>query len=168
MQQIDSNHKYYAMLKGCWRSDDGLCAAEFSEYPHVKVEYGGGLLDSSYNVCEVDPFAYMQPANSFGMMSMINCAPHPNERLRFMINNHTVYADGKTLFSLTAWYTIDDVLHFDMMDLNDGSKQEITLTRVKTDSDEAVDCFDDNGKYHCGCGYVGPVGKFCPECGKQI
>ena len=167
MQQIDSNHKYYVMLKGSWRTDDGLCTAEFSGYPHVKVEYGGGVMDSSYNVCEVDPFAYMQPVNSFGMMGM-NAAPHPNERLRFMINNHTVYADGKTLFSITAWYTIDDVLHFEIMDLNDGSKKEITLTRDKTDDEVPVNVFDDNGNYHCQCGYKGPASKFCPECGKQI
>ncbi|SCW43344.1 hypothetical protein SAMN02910456_01097 [Ruminococcaceae bacterium YRB3002] len=172
MQVPNPSYRYYQKFKGVWKSDDGACTAEFTEHGKIMAEYGGARLESYYDVSGIDPLDSMNPQPVPGLMEMAGFGEvrHPGECMRFHISNRTFYDGDKTLYSLTAWYTFDAVLKFELMDLNDGGRNEITMKKEETVSvpDTMIGSVDADGSYHCGCGYVGPASKFCPECGKMI
>ena len=88
---------------------------------------------------------------------------HVGEEIKINLINRIVYEGDKTVYRVSeAWYGNEE-LHLEMMDLYDGHKDDIVLTRVKAEEVPVPE-----GEYQCSCGYRGSVGRFCPECGKEI
>ena len=76
---------------------------------------------------------------------------------------YAVYEGDKAVCRVSeAWYGNGE-LHLEMMDLFDGHKKDIVLTRVKEDEVPLAE-----GEFRCSCGYRGKLSRFCPNCGRKI
>ena len=115
-------------------------------------------------ICVRKAFLQLQ-LNQGGMMSGMMAAAytiHDGEEIKINLNNRIVYEGEKTIYRVAeAWYGNEE-LHLEMMDLNDGHKEDLVLVRVKEDVPLA------EGEFQCSCGYRGEVRRFCPNCGKEI
>lgn len=150
--------RFYKMLEGTWKDANGTCEAVLTSGTGIEIQYASGKLASSYSVLD----AMKLMLNQGGMMGMAYTI-HVDEEIKINIMNRIVYEGGKTIFRVAeAWYGKEE-LHLEMMDLYDGHIDNIVLTKVKEEEAPLSE-----GEYQCSCGYRGPVGKFCPECGKAI
>lgn len=155
------DYKYYQKLEGTWKDVKGSCEAVLSRFAGIEIQYASGKLSSSYGVTDA-----MQPGpNRGGMMIGMMAAAytiHDGEEIKINLNNRIVYEGDKTIYRVAeAWYGNEE-LHLEMMDLNDGHKEDVVLVRVKEDVPLA------EGEFQCSCGYRGEARRFCPNCGKEI
>ena len=154
----NQDFKYYKTLEGTWKDDKGTCEAVLNSGAGIEIRYASGKLASSYSVMD----AMKLMLNQGGMMGMTYTI-HVGEEIKINLINRIVYEGDKTVYRVSeAWYGNEE-LHLEMMDLYDGHKDDIVLTRVKAEEVPVPE-----GEYQCSCGYRGPVGRFCPECGKEI
>ena len=151
-------YKYYKKLEGTWKDEAGSCEATLNSGAGIYIQFSYGKLASSYSVLE----SIQLMLNQGGMMGMVYTI-HEGEELKITINDRTVYEGDKTVYRVSdAWYG-NEKLHLEMMDLNDGHIENIVLTRIEPEDTPVPE-----GEYQCSCGYRGKVGRFCPECGREI
>ncbi len=125
----------------------------------IEMQYASGKLASSYGVME----ARQLLTNQYGMRPGEAYTFHDGEEIKIRLNNCIVYEGDKTIYRVSeAWYG-NEVIHLEMMDLYDGHKEDVVLTRVKEEGAPLAE-----GEYQCSCGYRGASGKFCPNCGRKI
>lgn len=150
--------KYYRKLEGTWKDENGLCEAVLNIGAGIHIRYKTGKIDSSYGVME----AIKLMLNEYGMMGSFYTI-HEGEELKININDRTVYEGDKTIYRVSdAWYG-NGKLNFEMMDLNDGHKETIVLTKEEPEEIPLAE-----GEYLCACGYRGTAGRFCPSCGREV
>ncbi len=154
---VNPDYKYYKKLEGTWKDAKGTCEAVLNSGAGIEIRYASGKLASSYGVLD----AMQLQLSQVGMMGVAYTF-HAGEEIKIRINNCIVYEGDKTIYRVSeAWYGNEE-LHLEMMDLYDGHKEDIVLTRIKGDASLA------EGEYQCSCGYRGSSGRFCPNCGREI
>ena len=155
------DYQYYKKLEGTWKDVNGSCVAVLNSCAGIEIRYASGKLSSSYGVTDV----MLSGQNPGGMMIGMMAAAytiHDGEEIKINLNNRIVYEGDKTIYRVAeAWYGNEE-LHLEMMDLNDGHKEDLVLARVKEDVPLA------EGEFQCSCGYRGEARRFCPSCGKEI
>ena len=158
---VNPDYKYYKKLEGTWKDSEGSCTAVLNSGAGIEIQYASGKLASSYGVME----ARQLLTNQYGMMPGMMAAAytiHDGEEIKIDLNNRIVYEGDKTIYRVSeVWYGNEE-LHLEMMDLNDGHKEDLVLARVKEDVPLA------EGEFQCSCGYRGEARRFCPNCGKEI
>ena len=155
------DYKYYKKLEGTWKDEKGSCEAILNSGAGIEMQYASGKLASSYSVLET--MQLMLNQGNGGMMFGTPYTFHDGEELKITLNNRIVYEGDKTIYRVSdAWYGNEE-LHLEMMDLYDGHKENVVLTREKPEEAPLAE-----GEYQCSCGYRGTVGRFCPNCGKEI
>ncbi|ETP71904.1 hypothetical protein UYO_2133 [Lachnospiraceae bacterium JC7] len=169
MAQMNPDFKYYVQVEGTWENKDKTCKVIISRFQNIEMKYGQCSLSSSYAAKGIPPQMITNQMMGFNspMMTMgRNYKIHDGEEIKLTVMNPSICADGKAVYSLEeAWYG-NGILHLVVMNNTDKSKTEIELSKEKPDfSEQSV---REDGIYSCTCGYTGPVGKFCPECGKKI
>ena len=154
---VNPDYKYYKKLEGTWKDAKGTCETVLNSGAGIEIRYASGKLASSYGVLD----AMQLQLNHVGMMGAAYTF-HAGEEIKIRINNCIVYEGDKTIYRISeAWYGNEE-LHLEMMDLNDGHKEDVVLARVKEDVPLA------EGEFQCPCGYRGEARRFCPNCGKEI
>lgn len=156
---VNPDYQYYKKLEGTWKDVNGSCVAVLNSCSGIEIQYLSGKLASSYGVID----AMQLRLNQGGMMlGMLPYTIHDGEEIKICLNNCVVYEGEKTICRVSeAWYGNEE-LHLEMMDLFDGHKEDLVLTRVKEEAPLA------EGEFQCSCGYRGEARRFCPNCGKEI
>ena len=159
---VNPDYKYYKKLEGTWKDSKGLCTAVLNSGAGIEIRYASGKLSSSYGVTDAMQLLTNQYGMMPGMMLGEAYTIHDGEEIKINLNNRIVYEGDKTIYRVSeAWYGNEE-LHLEMMDLNDGHKEDLVLVRVKEDVPLA------EGEFQCSCGYRGEARRFCPNCGKEI
>lgn len=159
---VNPDLKYYKMLEGTWKAADGSCEAVLNSGAGIEIRYASGKLSSSYGVTDAVKLRLNQGGMMLGMMSAAYPF-HDGEEIKISLNNPAVYEGDKAVCRVSeAWYGNGE-LHLEMMDLFDGHKKDIVLTRVKEDEVPLAE-----GEFRCSCGYRGKLSRFCPNCGRKI
>lgn len=154
---VNPDYKHYKKLEGTWKDAKGSCEAVLNSGAGIEIRYASGKLASTYGVLDAMQFQ-LSPV---GMMG-VSYTFHVGEELKLRLNNCIVYEGEKTIYRVSeAWYGNEEI-HLEMMDLYDGHKEEIVLTRVKEEAPLA------EGEFQCPCGYRGTARRFCPNCGREI
>lgn len=152
------DYKYYKKLEGTWKDGNGSCTAVLNSGAGIEIRYASGKLATAYSVME----AMKLLLNRVGMMG-VTYTFHDGEELKIRLNNPAVFEGDRAICRVSeAWYGNEE-LHLEMMDLYDGHKEEIVLTRVKEGEAPLAE-----GEYQCSCGYRGTSGRFCPNCGRKV
>ena len=88
---------------------------------------------------------------------------HEGEELKLTLDGAVLTNGEQELYRIdAAWYG-DSKIHLELTDPRGGQKRNLTLMR----EEEAARIFGATGSdFRCECGYVGPIRKFCPNCGK--
>ena len=174
MEQGNTMYKYFLEMEGAWSSEDGTCTASMNIYGNMEVGYADCKMSSSYSVHVITVEDMITPNMMLGMMAFVVPARN-GEKYRFTFNNPTLYSGDQTLYRVSdAWYGTDDILHVEIMDLNDGNKIEFLMKKVAESGDTASGSAvsgvsgEESGAFVCQCGYKGVVRRFCPECGRAV
>jgi hypothetical protein len=155
------DYQYYKKLEGTWKDVNGSCVAVLNSCAGIEIQYLSGKLASSYGVTDAMQLQLNHSGMMIGMMAATYTI-HDGEEIKINLNNRIVYEGDKTIYRVSeAWYGNEE-LHLEMMDLNDGHKEDVVLVRVKEDVPLA------EGEFQCSCGYRGEARRFCPNCGKEI
>ena len=124
------DYKYYQKLEGTWKDVKGSCEAVLSRFAGIEIQYASGKLSSSYGVIDAMQLRLNQGGMMIGMMAAAYTI-HDGEEIKINLNNRIVYEGDKTIYRVSdAWYGNEE-LHLEMMDLNDGHKEELVLARSK-------------------------------------
>ena len=158
---VNPDYQYYKKLEGTWKDVNGSCVAVLNSCAGIEIQYLSGKLASSYGVIDAMQLQLNQGGMMPGMMA-VSYTIHDGEEIKINLNNGIVYEGDKTIYRVSeAWYGNEE-LHLEMMDLNDGHKEDVVLVRVKENVPLA------EGEFQCSCGYRGEARRFCPNCGKEI
>ena len=161
MQVQNPQYRFYKMLAGIWKSSDTSCTVTLDEYANLEITFKNARLNSSYSVIETNS---LYGAGSMSMMGFMGQAyePHFGEELRIQMNN-TSLSDGTiNLFTVKCmWYGGQNIT-IELINISDGQTTALILTR------EGEKMASGQTGYVCECGYSGPIGKFCPNCGKAV
>ena len=161
MQVANPQYKFYKMLAGTWKNSDSSCTVVPNEFARLVISFGNAGLDTSYSVEETGP-AYGAAGSvcSLGMMGQ-TYKRHEGEELMIRMNN-TALSDGtRTLYTVSCLWYGEEKLNIELTDSSGGQTKAMVLMREKAQTSDATG-------YVCECGYKGPFGKFCPECGKLV
>ena len=164
MQVPNPQYKFYRKLEGTWKSVDSSCTAVLDVYAHLVITYGNFKLDSSYSCMETGLLYEAQmmngPANTLGLACMFY-KRHDGEELKIQINKPALSDGPNTSYIVSCLWYGEEKLNIELKDLFSGQITALVLTREPADAAPA-------SGYVCECGYTGPFGKFCPNCGKAV
>ena len=161
MQVQNPQYKFYKKLAGTWKSNDSSCIVTLNEYAHLDITYGNARLDSSYSVLETGATLMVNNMLLPGFMGM-SYEPHPGEELKVQMNNNSLSDGTRNLYVVNCLWYGNEKLNIELADSTGGQKITFVLTREGTEATPAAT------GYVCECGYAGPFGKFCPNCGRAV
>ena len=161
MQVPNPQYKFYKKLVGTWKSDDSSCTVTLDEYAHLVITYGNATLESSYSVLETGAASLINSMIMPGFMGM-NYEPHPDEELKVQMNNNSLSDGTRNLYVVSCLWYGEEKLNIDLANPSSGQRIVLVLMREGAGSASAAT------GYVCECGYAGPFGKFCPNCGKAV
>ena len=159
MQVPNPQYKFYKMLAGTWTNSDSSCTVIPNEFANLKISYGNAKLESSYSVLETGPLS-TTATNSMGLFGVLY-ERHNGEELNIQMNNRALSDGTQNLYNVKCLWYGEEKLNLELLDIFNGQIKTLILTR------EAADTAPASG-YVCECGYTGPFGRFCPNCGKAV
>lgn len=168
MATANPDYKYYKQLAGTWKSLDGSFEAVLTDKTAITVRYGGGTLEGSYGVTATVPNMSpgLQGFLGLGMGMGMNGIPagmqqDPDVDIVINMGDRSIRNGEKELYHIDYFRHVrSDMLHIDLTDPATGVKTGLTLLR-----EQPVQPLPADGEFKCECGYIGPVSRFCPECG---
>ncbi len=154
MQVQDPQFKFRKMLAGTWKSSDASCTAVLDIHSSLEISFANAKLSCSYGVVETGP-AF--ESNSMMGFAFLNYKRHPGEELKIQMNNTDLSDGSSTLYTVSCLWYGEEKLNLELTAPN-GQITDLVLIREVTEA----------SGYVCECGYAGPFGKFCPNCGKAV
>ena len=164
MQVQDPQYIFRKRLAGTWKSKDSSCTVILDVYSYLEITYGGTRLSSSYSVLETNA---LYEANSKAMTGFfMGLTPaykrHPGEELKVQMDNTSLSDDISNLYTVSSLWFGGEKLNIELTDSSNGQTTALVLTR------EGAEVEPSETAYVCECGYTGPFGKFCPNCGRAV
>ena len=164
MQVANPQLKFYRKLEGTWKSADSTCTAVLDLYAHLVITYGNLKLDSSYSCMETGLLYEAQMMN--GTTNMLGLAGmfykrHDGEELKPQMGSTSLSDGTVSPYTVSCLWYGEEKLNLELTDTSNGQIKTLILTR------EIANAASASG-YVCECGYTGPFGKFCPNCGKAV
>lgn len=164
MQVQDPQYIFRKRLAGTWKSKDSSCTVILDVYSYLEITYGGTRLSSSYSVLETNA---LYEANSKAMTGFfMGLTPaykrHPGEELKVQMDNTSLSDDISNLYTVSSLWFGGEKLNIELTDSSNGQTTALVLTREGAEVEPAETA------YVCECGYTGPFGKFCPNCGRAV
>lgn len=87
---------------------------------------------------------------------------HPGEELKVQMDNTSLSDDISNLYTVSSLWFGGEKLNIELTDSSNGQTTALVLTREGAEVEPAETA------YVCECGYTGPFGKFCPNCGRAV
>ena len=159
MQVPNPQYKFYKKLSGTWADSGASCTAVLNEFANLKISYGNTKLESSYSVLETGPLSTIS-ANSMGLFGVLY-ERHNGEELNIQLNNRALSDGTQNLYNVKCLWYGEEKLNLELLDIFNGQIKTLILTRETANTAPA-------SGYVCECGYTGPFGRFCPNCGKAV
>ena len=159
MQVPNPQYKFYKMLAGTWTDSDSSCTVIPNEFANLKISYGSAKLESGYSVLETGPLSTTS-ANSMGLFGVLY-ERHNGEELNIQLNNRALSDGTQNLYNVKCLWYGEEKLNLELLDIFNGQIKTLILTRETANTAPA-------SGYVCECGYTGPFGRFCPNCGKAV
>ena len=159
MQVPNPQYKFYKKLSGTWADSGASCTAVLNEFANLKISYGNTKLESSYSVLETGPLS-TTAANSMGLFGVLY-ERHNGEELNIQMNNRALSDGTQNLYNVKCLWYGEEKLNLELLDIFNGQIKTLILTRETANTAPA-------SGYVCECGYTGPFGRFCPNCGKAV
>ena len=147
------------MLAGTWTDSDSSCTVIPNEFANLKISYGSAKLESGYSVLETGPLSTTS-ANSMGLFGVLY-ERHNGEELNIQLNNRALSDGTQNLYNVKCLWYGEEKLNLELLDIFNGQIKTLILTRETANTAPA-------SGYVCECGYTGPFGRFCPNCGKAV
>ena len=159
MQVPNPQYKFYKKAFRNLGRQRSSCTVVPNEFANLKISYGNTKLESSYSVLETGPLS-TTAANSMGLFGVLY-ERHNGEELNIQMNNRALSDGTQNLYNVKCLWYGEERLNLELLDIFNGQIKTLILTRETANTAPA-------SGYVCECGYTGPFGRFCPNCGKAV
>ena len=148
---MNPDYRYYSLLNHRWQNEDGRFACTISN-GSIALETPYGSFNDSFLINSSVPGG----VSGMGMMAMFETY-YPGEEFSLNLSSamNPAIRASLPLQIKKIWYG-NETLHLVHL-LPDGKEADAAMHI----NDTSVVCKD----WECACGYTGPKGNFCPNCG---
>jgi len=149
---INPDYRYYSLLNHRWQSDDGSFACTISD-SSIALETPYGSFNDSYLInSNIIPGGN----TGLGMMGLFETY-YPGEEFSLNLSSamNPAIRASMPLRIKKLWYGAE-TLH--LVYLSPNGEETEAVMRICDQPKSSED-------WECACGYTGPKGNFCPNCG---